>query len=277
MHYDWTRYWCPRDDGIVRMDPEGYATDPSTMWGRTLNPDLVTRSALRSRHFGLTAAHVTDELVKRGNLLVGGTETIVEVKPQAFGTEIPSGGTRDHDRTDLAFFEFTDSQAVELGDVSWVTPDRIQWRHEAPGTPVAYLATGYPAKKSRRKWGTAAIKSTPFAYANVLVPPETYKLMGLDPEINVVIQFDREDVVSRAGRGVPMVKPKGMSGGALWQFDSLVRGDPRHQDLLAGILIEWHREPAKVMVATRAHIALALIAKIYPELQLKIAPTDGDE
>ncbi|MEW5930033.1 MAG: hypothetical protein AB1941_21470 [Gemmatimonadota bacterium] len=29
------------------MDPEGYVTDPSTTWGVTLNPHLVTRSALR--------------------------------------------------------------------------------------------------------------------------------------------------------------------------------------------------------------------------------------
>jgi hypothetical protein len=56
------------------------------------------------------------------------------------------------------------------------------------------------------------------------------------------------------------------SGGGLWRFDSLVNGEPRG-DRLAGILIAWQWGEQKLMIATRASLAMIMVCKAHPELK----------
>lgn len=238
-------------------------------WDKRGEPELVGSCVLMriaDRHFALSSAHVTDPLVERGHIMVGGTQDLVEVLPNAFGTEIPEGGTREDDRIDLSFIELTDKQAVDLGDCLWMTPQDVEVRRIPPGTEQSYLAIGYPWRKTRIIRSEARLDTVPNGFAGTLVGEELYAATGYDPEDHVLIHFHRERVVSKAGRGVPMVKPHGMSGGGLWRFDSLITSRPWESDRLAGILTTWHWGTHKVMVATRAHLALMLLGQVHPEL-----------
>lgn len=219
------------------------------------------------RHFALTAAHVMDRLVARGHIMIGGIRDIVYVALRAYGTEIPNGGTRDDDLVDLAFLELSDAQAADLGECVWLTPEDVDWRPVPTGTDAAYLALGYPWRNSRLNRSAGRLDATPVAYGGTLAAPGLYAGTDYDPDTHIVINFNRKRIVSKAGWGVPMVKPQGMSGGGLWRFSSLLAGEPADRDRLAGILIAWHWDEQKVMVATRACIAMTMVCKIHPELK----------
>jgi hypothetical protein len=49
LEFEWTRYWCPRDEGEIRIDERGYLVDPSGKYGGALNPHLVTWDSLLAR------------------------------------------------------------------------------------------------------------------------------------------------------------------------------------------------------------------------------------
>lgn len=254
---------------IAAMEAYASCVRQVVFWDRRGEPELVGSCVLMrigERHFALTAAHVTDTLVERGHIMLGGTQSLVELAPKAYGTEIPAGGTRDDDRIDLSFVELTDEQATDLGECLWLSPTDIEVEKIPPGAEQPYLAIGYPWRKARLVRAEGRLGTVPNGFADMLAGEKLYAATGYDPEKHVLVNFHRKRVVSKAGRGVPMVKPHGMSGGGLWRFDSLVTGLPRQSDRLAGILTTWHGGMHKVMVATRAHVALILICQVHPEL-----------
>ncbi len=85
------------------------------------------------------------------------------------------------------------------------------------------------------------------------VTHSAYQEIDRDPATFIAISYDRSNTVSADGKRIVSADPHGMSGGALFLpiRQDLGQGETRPILGLAGVLVEYHKAPANVLVAVR--------------------------
>jgi len=92
--------------------------------------------------------------------------------------------------------------------------------------------------------------------------PEAFdELTEFSPVTHILVEYNHDRMAIGDSYDVPP-NPEGLSGGALFRFDSLTSPDAK--DFLVGILIE-HRRQQRVIVATQMPFVLETLRKGFPE------------
>ena len=227
--------------------------------------------AIESDVLLLTAGHVLDyetKAVQPLPLYVGLGRAFLPLGSAHHTSEIPTAKSREDDKLDVGLVRL---EVKSSG--TWGVRFRcvlMIWILILFQVYVVRLALGFPLTKvkldpAQRHAGFSGIGVTSLAKSHVDSEPVRWP--------NLAMEFDRENlrVEERISTGP---EPRGMSGGALFGFDSLYARNPQEvKDRLEGILI-GHRPRARLMVATHVSLFLQSIRYLYPHLRAAIPKSD---
>jgi hypothetical protein len=133
-------------------------------------------------------------------------------------------------------------------------------------TKDCFCLAGYPASKQRNCIVGSDLNASLFRVAGVECPEATYKACRRNPEVSLMIGFDKKRVWGPQGR-ISSPDVYGMSGSVIWRLGpdlNNVRNKPR----LSGIAVEWHRSgPAKYILGTRVHLIIKALADRYTNVR----------
>jgi hypothetical protein len=132
-----------------------------------------------------------------------------------------------------------------------------------PQEKPTYLAIGFPYSKQRQHRRHLENAATAHSLLVTRRGLSDYAELALDPLVSLILKFNKTDMY-RDGAQTIAPDPIGMSGGSVWLLPGFGTSRPRPARL-AGIMIEWHRGPKRIL-ATRAHVAFSLLAELEPAL-----------
>ena len=195
---------------------------------------------LNGESYLLTAAHVIDGS-EPGQLLVPGPEGLIPISGSMFCSSIGDENGRD-DSNDFALFRLS-------------APCKKLLKHHftpLPQTRTDLLTSslelgccsisGYPISKGTNKAGK--LSSEVYSFRGVGAQASTYEKLGLNPDTNIVIHFDKSRAVY-PGTLQPFPGPslKGVSGGAIfsWPKEHAMSQDWSIPNLV-GIFHTYHKD-----------------------------------
>ncbi|MDE2417222.1 MAG: hypothetical protein KGN32_05385 [Burkholderiales bacterium] len=124
----------------------------------------------------------------------------------------------------------------------------------ALGPPVSehvYLATGFPASRSKADPSSDRLKTILSGFRTTLAPAAARAALLTHPELQLVFSLNIDCMNFPDGTVKAIADPAGMSGSPIW----LQQGDELN---CTGILIEHHRSK-RLLVATDIAVGLHLI------------------
>jgi hypothetical protein len=210
--------------------------------------------------FGLTAAHVLDEiewrlaehipiLVAPGGL---GEPFIPLPKFNTLRSALPQGAVRKNDYCDFGVVELPETAVARLQKsrrflrVLDVEP-ADELRPEG-----AYLVFGFPILGARTNLSTNGVTCHSENYVTTQYAGENGQLPGFDNDIEIALNFDQSRSIDDDGNASEPMDPPGMSGCGIWRllkdsrdFENWRLGDMR----LTGIAHTWDRD-ARVIRGT---------------------------
>jgi hypothetical protein len=229
--------------------------------------ELVGSSVLLrfgERSFLITAAHVLDH-AEDGHLFAGGDRTFVDLGGEQLATRRPESG-RDDDPFDLAIFPLDATQVSQLGDSLFLGPQDLAPAERPDFTPVRgskYLVLGYPRTAQPRRQAGPDLGAFPGHLALTPRPLADYGPRELAPHHHLLLDFERDNMVSQRGQ-VTGRHPRGMSGGGIWDVD-LFGLRAGHRERLVAVMTEY-REDDETVIGSRIGLCIDALRDRYPEL-----------
>jgi hypothetical protein len=209
--------------------------------------------------FLLTAGHVLD-MIEGHTLLLASSTGMVRLLEDRFTSE-PLSSRREQDAYDIGFLRLTDETVAELDGVRFLTMADVDIR-DAASESEFFQFLGWPIRKGKLNVGGRHALLEPLPFSSLGAPLNTYEELGLDPRWNLVMDFRRKRVMTESGiRAV--VKPNGISGGAMWRLHSLRHLGARNRVVA---IIHEHDARRNLMIGTRIRLHLALIKRTFPEV-----------
>lgn len=199
----------------------------------------------------LTAAHVIDEN-QHTSLSVAGRDGFVKISGN-FKITNKVDGDRNRDRYDFAITELSSEMEKKLGEVQYIDENDICMKIYEDNER-AYGAWGYPNSKNKKIYNLM-VTGKPWGYVGTTCPNSKAKavLLGVSGEEHIYLLFKDKVTHAATGKIKDLIKPTGMSGGALFDLgrhfnpESIIN-PPKPR--LAGLLIEY-RKDLDVMISTR--------------------------
>lgn len=195
-----------------------------------------------------TAAHIADQLPRRGSLFVGGPLGASPVPlPTQIKTTTAPDGDRNADHYDLAFCEVPESALPPMGKVEFLSADRLS--HNRVATEGhQYTALGYAISRNEDAFDHVARTIThrrSIYTAGVEPMPKLAKKLGVSGEDHLFQRYSKYSF-DTAGQKMNSVNPEGFSGGALldlgdFSSPTILSRTPGASARLSGMLIEYHR------------------------------------
>lgn len=217
-------------------------------------------------HFLLTVAHVTDE--RQANILLIPSKTgFVNLFGLFLETKLPSSGSRNDDRSDVAVVRLPEEPVDRLHEhLIFLDHDDYDLA-DSTAPKDAYTIVRFPARRSETKGGFASTDQ--FSLSGEGVMDRRFEELGSEPHRHLIVQFRNK----RAVHYSTMLKtqsphPAGMSGGGMfaWSKD-LPKLSALAQPRLVAILTEYHPQK-NVFVGTRLHSHLMAIHRKVPALPI---------
>lgn len=169
------------------------------------------------------------------------------------------------DRYDFAVRKISPHTISALGSVKYITEHEISPATSGSDGHV-YLALGYPNTRNKRIDSSGkSVRAELWMYSSTAKTNDSLaRKLGMTGADHLFIGFDKKHSKDSSGRIINSIKPKGASGGALFDLGYLAHPDnltktPECKGLLAGMLIEYHPDHGSI-VATRIG---AILNKIY--------------
>ena len=220
---------------------------------------------IEGKLFLLTAAHITDRQ-EMETLLVPGVDGLISPHGYFAHVSVSKGKTRDNDRMDIAYYRLDDDIRSELDPKLKPMHREDMALFESLMQGDIYSFSGFPHRKTRIHGDT--VETELFSYTGCVVDDETYRELGYDPGVHIVVKFDRKQSYLRYGpRNIPPL-PHGVSGGGIfaWRKDFVDGGDPDDRRLV-GIAHSYHKHNAHHYLAgTRINAFLSCILRNNPAL-----------
>jgi hypothetical protein len=218
-------------------------------------------TVLEGYHFAFTAGHVIQRAGDDPPWVAAGGQLVQLPCGQSFRSR--------QDEVDLGIFPLRASGLDVLRGCTFLGGDAFDETdvpaHRGFGER-SYFVFGYSAARSHAKISheRRQIHQLTYHVSAQSEPPETYVREGLDPSLHVVIEFDRDTMLTGGKRAAPPM-PYGCSGGGIFHL----LGRERDADAkLVAILTEYRRN-ARIVVGTRVAIAAAyarLLCRVKPAL-----------
>lgn len=237
------------------------------------NPDhwgSCTLLKVSDRYFIVTAAHVLDAWINT-SCYIPNDNGFYELKPLLlFATPLPYTRNRDDDKIDIGFVEIgvsdlpsgIKSQFIDINDVAVVDHrEEKRW----------FAVIGHPLTKTHTDHSKQHVKvKKPFTFNSIQASKDVQTRLGF-PSDSLVLHFQQSKVFSDDLLRMQAPKPKGISGGAIWELP--VVGN-RHltetKEKLVGIVIE-HRGSENALIGTSMKRVLFSLAYHYPDLLQTLA------
>jgi len=220
-------------------------------------------------HFAITAGHVLDQ---RSNLdlYIGSGEKFLLLQGCSFGsTKISNSGNRDQDKIDLGIIRLSEKMIEHMQENEFLSLDDT-YTLEGATTTGHYVFAGYPFSRNKNAIRNGKAEAKLFSFVADTAPLSEYQKVGLDPNISLLLRFDKKKLYNQAGQAVgPDLL--GVSGGGVWFLDNVYTTTPLNP-LLVAIFIEWweksrEKKPPKRLLATKLHVALSAIWSRFPEVR----------
>jgi hypothetical protein len=117
---------------------------------------------------------------------------------------------------------------------------------------TSLIAVGFPASRAKSRDAQTRLRTHRMSVVGDLASESVHWMVNRDPVSFLCMEFRQDRVFDTVGSPATASHPRGMSGGALFAAAFLADGESvRYTPRLVGILIEYHDEPANVIVAAR--------------------------
>lgn len=208
----------------------------------------------------ITAAHVAD-WAEYTELYVAGMQSLEKIQRNFLATTKDAVRGRHGDQYDIAITEVTPELAATLGNVRYIVDAET-----APAAALTagrqFLALGYPNSKNdgfNNQEKTVELALQPY-YATAQTADELKKSIVAPSGDHIYLPYDSKHSKNADGAKVNSIRPKGMSGGALFDIGGIAQpdnlaADANYRGRLAGILIE-NPPGSGLMVATKIRTVL---------------------
>ena len=135
---------------------------------------------------------------------------------------------------------------------------------------MGFVAIGYPASRAtllgKELRNERFYAQTQPASRDTLDALIRDKRISFDPRVHIAVKYDKKEMHTVSGQIQDGPKPHGMSGGVLFVITGENAPDgPRVVLKGVGILVNYHRPPHDVLVATRIECLLGVILKDAPD------------
>lgn len=226
--------------------------------------------AVGSRRFLVTAAHVLDE-VHKSPVYLGYGETMIPLDSgQIVGSVMPDSG-RDNDPIDIGVLALQGDRYLQLKDEDFLGPDEVDV-NEVAEPEKFYIAIGFPADQVVHADIEPQLKFDGITSMGRGKPELFDELRVFSPHSHILVEYEQECmVIGDDYKAAP--DPHGMSGGALFRFDSVKAPGKDEKDPLVGILIEFRRKH-RLMVATQISFVIDVIRTGFPDLDSLLPQSD---
>lgn len=124
-----------------------------------------------------------------------------------------------------------------------------------------YLATGYPASRSKANPHDRRVKFEQSSFRVVGAKPDAYDAVGATPMLHLAFPLDVSNMRFPGGGRGRIPDPHGMSGCPMWELPPSVHENLSGQAKVAGIAIE-HHSAQRILVATDIGVVIRLIEAI---------------
>jgi hypothetical protein len=215
---------------------------------------------VREHRLLVTAAHVVDE-IKNGALYIPAAGSTKKLQGSGAITT-PPGGLRRMDRFDFAVLKITPELAEQLAETRYI--QESEFMTPTPALGRAYMALGYPNVRNKNlDHAKRTIKQTKLSVGSTVIEDATLaRKLRVSGDDHYFIKYDKRtrDPVTRAI--TQAIEPTGMSGGGLFDlgfFNLASMSKPPQPAGLAGILIEYHPDKNRRMVAVKIEAMIETI------------------
>lgn len=207
---------------------------------------------VRKHRLLVTAAHVIDE-IKNGALYIPAAGATKKLQGDGAIT-VPPRGIRRLDRFDFSVLKLGPELVEQLGKSRYVQEDEFAIPNSALGH--AFMASGYPNVQNKKiDHAKRTIQPAKLNFGSTVIEDAKFaRKLKVSGDDHYFIKYDKlaRDPVTRAV--TKSIEPRGMSGGGLFDlgifnFASLTK--PPKPAGLAGILIEYHPDKKRRMVAVK--------------------------
>lgn len=213
----------------------------------------------------ITAAHVAD-WAEYTELYIAGMQCLKKIQRSFLATPKDARSGRPGDHYDIAITEVSSELDVALGNVRYITDAEVA-SAAAQTIGRQFLALGYPNSKNdgfnnQKKTVKPALQ--PY-YATAHTPDEFKKVIEAPSGDHIYLPYDSKHSKNATGAKVNSIRPKGMSGGALFDIGGIAKpdnlsADANYRGRLAGILIE-NPPGSRLMIATKIWTVLDALPK----------------
>jgi hypothetical protein len=214
--------------------------------------------------FIATAAHVLDALREERPLYIYvEPKVMLRLQGKLFVTEPEPGGSRDDDEFDVGVLRLDKQFAPPYPGVEKVGLPIGHLKPRAlPRQRKQYFVIGYPSSKSVVSHARRKVVSKPYCNVGRSATPEAYMKLGISPDSNVVLEFDRRRVRGRGTGPQAFPEPAGMSGSPVWLlWDDEGPNDRTKTEVVA--ILTMHKRTSKVLVATDVAVVLEMIRELF--------------
>jgi hypothetical protein len=220
---------------------------------------------ISGRFILLTAAHVLDG-ADDSDLRAGVNESFVSLNGMWYRTRLPSSGNREHDKVDIGYCVLEDDETLSELQSS----DRVLNRSDVilnePLPGLSLRVCGYPV--TRIEFGDDhSVRTDLTSVEGHEITPKEYEALGLDPNVNIAIRYNRKRMFSpRLARTItPVHKLEGMSGGGIF-VESSDDQPPFVKFQLVGITTNHSMVNRSIVYGTRLLEFVKRIQVTCPEL-----------
>jgi hypothetical protein len=127
---------------------------------------------------------------------------------------------------------------------------------------TGFLALGYPHSKQPRYAGDGTYAALAYHFVTHYERIADDNTIGAEAMRHIAVGFDRKGFAGPYGDDM-MANPTGMSGGGLWRLPDTMNAEVLEPHLV-GLMIEYHRAPHNVLLATRLANLLWALASFEP-------------
>lgn len=203
-------------------------------------------------------------------LHIGSGDRVVLLRGAYGSTVLPGSGKREDDKIDIGIVRLSEETVREMQEDEFLVLDDIYDLDTATITGH-YVFAGYPRSKHKGAIKNGEAKAALYSFAVDTAPLADYQTANLDPNISLLLRFEKQNMWGPQGQGNGIASPTGISGGGVWLIGDAFATTPI-KPLLVAIALEWwgklrEKKPPKRVLATKIPVVLSVIWDRFPELR----------